>query len=154
MAISGNINYYPPIPGSDQNAANAYFQQNPQMQSGGMGGAIYGGGASAAQIGSGLGGAGANPSGFGFNLGTGQLALGTVGAISNIWAAYQAQKLAKEQFAFTKDMSNANFANSLKTYNTTLVDRSMSRGLMQGDDASRTQQYIEDNRLTDERKNK
>lgn len=155
MAISANIGYYPPIPGADQNAAAAYFQQNPQMQNSGIGQAIYGGGASAAQIGSGLGGGmGGAGSGLGFNIGTAQLGLGAIGTIGNLWAAWQAQKLAKEQFGFQKDMTNANFANQIKTYNTTLLDRSVSRGIMQGDDAAKTEQYIDDNSLRDERKNR
>ena len=90
--------------------------------------------------------------GLGFNLGTGQLVLGSIGTLGNLWAAFQAQKLAKEQFDFQKGVTNTNLANQIQSYNTSLVDRINARGFMQGDSQAVTDKYIADNSLKDERK--
>ena len=92
--------------------------------------------------------------GLGFNLGTADFALGGIGTIGNLWMAYQAQKLAKEQFAFQKDIMNANFANQLQSYNTALTDKINSRTAQEGGDTLDAQEYIDRNRLEDTRKNK
>lgn len=92
--------------------------------------------------------------GLGFNLGTANLVLGGIGTIGNLWMAYQAQKLAKEQFAFQKDITNANFANQLQSYNTTLTDKINSRTAQEGGDTADAQAYVDNNKLEDTRKNK
>lgn len=92
--------------------------------------------------------------GLGFNLGTTNLVLGGIGTIGNLWMAYQAQKLAKEQFAFQKDITNANFANQLQSYNTTLTDKINSRTAQEGGDTADAQAYVDNNKLEDTRKNK
>ena len=89
---------------------------------------------------------------LGFNLGTGQLALGAIGTLGNLWAAFQAQKLAKEQFDFQKGITNSNLANQIQSYNTSLVDRINARSFMQGDGQGTTDAYIAANSLRDERK--
>ena len=89
--------------------------------------------------------------GLGFNLGTGQLALGTLGTMGNLWAAFQAQKLAKEQFQFQKGVTNTNLANQIQSYNTSLVDRINARSHMQGDSQATTDAYIATNSLRDQR---
>ena len=89
---------------------------------------------------------------LGFNLGTGQLALGAIGTLGNLWAAFQAQKLAKEQFDFQKGVTNTNLANQIQSYNTSLVDRINARSFMQGDSQGTTDAYIAANSLKDERK--
>lgn len=91
---------------------------------------------------------------LGFNLGTGNLVLGGIGTIGDLWMAYQAQKMAKEQFAFQKDMMNANFANQLQSYNTALTDKINSRTAQEGGDTADAQAYIDNNKLEDTRKNK
>ncbi len=90
--------------------------------------------------------------GLGFNLGTGQLVLGAIGTLGNLWAAFQAQKLGKEQFDFQKGVTNTNLANQIQSYNTSLVDRINARSFMQGDSQETTDKYIADNSLRDERK--
>lgn len=90
--------------------------------------------------------------GLGFNLGTGQLVLGATGTLGNLWAAFQAQKLAKEQFDFQKGVTNTNLANQIQSYNTSLVDRINARSFMQGDSQATTDAYIAENSLKDERK--
>ena len=87
-------------------------------------------------------------SGFGMNLDTAKLALSGLGTIGNLWAAFQAQKLAKRQFDFTKRITEANLANQVQSYNTTLEDRGRSRAFAEGQSAADAQAYIDKNRLT------
>lgn len=88
---------------------------------------------------------------LGMNLGTGQLVLGGIGTIGNLWSAWQAQKLAKEQFNYQKDITDTNLANQIQSYNTALSDRMNARGFVQGDSQSTIDQYIEENSLRDRR---
>ena len=90
--------------------------------------------------------------GLGMNLGTGQRVLGSIGTLGNLWATFQAQKLAREQFDFQKGVTNTNLANQIQSYNTSLSDRIVARGYMQGDDQATVDKYIADNSLKDERK--
>ena len=137
-----DINYYPPTPG--MNPAAAYFQQNPQAANTGIGAALT------ANTVNPTSGSGMNTP-LGMNLGTGQLVLGTIGTLGNLWAAFQAQKLAKEQFEFQKGVTNTNLANQIQSYNTSLIDRINARSFMQGDSQAVTDKYIADNLLKDER---
>lgn len=89
---------------------------------------------------------------LGFNLGTANLALSGIGTLGNLWAAFQAQKLATEQFNFQKGITNTNLTNQIKSYNTSLVDRINARSFVQGDSQATTDKYIADNSLRDERK--
>ena len=91
---------------------------------------------------------GSGDSGFGMNLDTAKLALSGLGTIGNLWAAFQAQKLAKKQFDFTKRITETNLANQVQSYNTTLEDRGRSRAFAEGQSASDAQSYIDKNRLT------
>ena len=88
---------------------------------------------------------------LGMNLGTGQLVLGGIGTIGNLWSAWQAQKLAKEQFNYQKGITETNLANQIQSYNTELSDRMNARGFVQGDSQSTIDQYIEENSLRDRR---
>lgn len=88
---------------------------------------------------------------LGMNLGTGQLALGAIGTIGNLWSSWQAQKLAQEQFNYQKGITDTNLANQIQSYNTALSDRIAARGFMQGDSQSTIDQYIEDNSMRDRR---
>lgn len=139
-----DINYFPAAPGvSAQNPAAAYFQQNPQAANYGMGLALTAPGIQAPGT------SAATP--LGMNLGTANLVLGGIGTIGNLWAAFQAQKLAKEQFNFQKGVTNTNLANQIQSYNTSLSDRIVARGYMQGDSQETVDKYIADNSLRDER---
>ena len=89
---------------------------------------------------------------LGMNIGTGQLVLGGIGTIGNLWSAWQAQKLAKEQFNYQKGITDTNLANQIQSYNTALSDRITSRGFTQGDSQSTIDQYIEENSMRDRRK--
>ena len=99
-------------------------------------------------VAAGLGGAG---SPLGMNLGTGQLVLGGVQALGNLWAAFQAQKLAKEQFNFQKGVTNTNLANQIQSYNTSLADRINSRAFTEGRPEGYAEQYIDENKMRDMR---
>lgn len=81
-------------------------------------------------------------------LGWGQMGLYGANTLGNLWGAWQANKLAKQQLSFTKDIGNANLNNSIKSYNTTLADRAGSRAAMEGWSPERTQAYIAENKLT------
>ncbi len=84
---------------------------------------------------------------LGFNMPTANLALAGLSTIGNLWAAFKAQKLAKEQFRYTKEITDTNLANQIKSYNTTLADRSFSRAKVEGRDAASAQAYIDANSL-------
>ena len=86
-----------------------------------------------------------------WNLGTGQLVLGGIGTIGNLWSAWQAQNLAKEQFNYQKGITDTNLANQIQSYNTALSDRINARGFVQGDSQSTIDQYIKENSIRDSR---
>lgn len=85
---------------------------------------------------------------LGMNIPTFQLGLGALGSLANIYGGFQANKLAKEQLSFTKDITNANLNNSIKSYNTALEDRARSRAVAENRDQSSADEYIEKNKLS------
>jgi len=84
---------------------------------------------------------------LGLNMDTANLALTGLSTIGNLWAAFQAQKLAKEQFKYTKGVTETNLANQMKTYNTALTDRANNRAIVEGRDSAYTKSYIDENSL-------
>lgn len=76
-----------------------------------------------------------------------QLGLAGIGTIGSLYAAFQAQNLAKKQFGFSKRMAETNLANQVQSYNTTLEDRSRSRAAVEGQTPEQAQAYIDKNRL-------
>lgn len=89
---------------------------------------------------------GATP--LGFNLGTANAALGGLQTIGNMWMAFQANKQAKKQFKFAKQMTRINLANQIQAYNTSLADRARSRSVMESQTPEQTQAYFDSNALT------
>lgn len=85
--------------------------------------------------------------GLGLNLDTAQLALGGLQTLGSLWQAWEANKLAKEQFNFSKGFANTNLANSIQSYNTALEDRSRARAVTEGQTPEQAQAYIDANRL-------
>lgn len=86
--------------------------------------------------------------------GGGELILGGLQLIGNLWGAWQANKIAKEQnrlareqFEFQKTFATKNMANQIQSYNTTLEDRSYSRAHTQNEDRSTAETYIQKHRL-------
>ena len=86
--------------------------------------------------------------GIGMNIGTGQMALSGLSSLGSLYGSLQSNKLAKEQFKFTKDFANTNLNNQIKSYNTTLSDRIRSRSVMEGTDSAAAEAYLDKNRLT------
>lgn len=86
--------------------------------------------------------------GLGLNIGTGQLALGGLQALGNLYSSFQAQDLARKQFNFAKEFASANLANQIKSYNTRLDDKINSRAFTEGRPAGWAQDYLNQNRLT------
>jgi hypothetical protein len=74
--------------------------------------------------------------------------LGGLQTLGSLWAAWQSAKLAKEQFKFTKDITNTNLANQIKSYNTALTDRITSRAHMQGMSQAEANAYLKSHSLT------
>lgn len=125
--------YQSPVMGLNQNMAGAGFQPqglNFYNPSAGVNN-------NAPQIG-----------GIGFNLPTAQLGLQGLGSLANIFAAFQAQGLAKKQFDFSKNIANTNLDNQVKSYNTALTDRITSRAKAQGMTDDEVANYLSENRLS------
>lgn len=89
-------------------------------------------------------------SGFqlGLNAPTIQMGISGLSALGNLWGAFQASKLAREQLDFTKQVTNTNLNNSIQSYNTTLEDRARARGVAEGRSDAEVQNYVNNNRLT------
>lgn len=86
-------------------------------------------------------------SGVGLNIPTFQLGAQALGSLGNIFNAFQANKMAKKSFDFTKKYAETNLANSIKSYNTSLTDRARSRGVAEGQSQSEIDNYVSTNRL-------
>lgn len=86
--------------------------------------------------------------GLGWNMDTAKLALSGLQTIGGLWGAFQANKLAKQQFRFQRDFAETNLANQIQSYNTALADRARSRGAMEGQSQAQTQAYIDQNQLS------
>ena len=95
----------------------------------------------------GVGGAG---TGIGWNTETLGLGIHGLAAVGGLYNAFQSNKLAKEQFAFTKEVTNTNLNNQIKTFNTTLEDRARARARLDGreDTEGYTQDYVNKNRIS------
>lgn len=84
---------------------------------------------------------------FGWNANTLNFGLQGLNTIGNIWGAWQANKLAKDQLNFTKNFANRNLANQTQSYNTALEDRARARAAVEGQTSAEAQAYIDKNRL-------
>lgn len=87
-------------------------------------------------------------SGFGFNLNTFDSILGGLQTGFGIYNALAAQKQAKKEFAFGKEIANANLNNSIQSYNTSLEDRIRSRVAMEGRPSSDADAYLDQHKLS------
>lgn len=97
-----------------------------------------------------LGKGGIGGSEIGWNLDTIGTGIQGIAAIGGLYNAFQANKLAKEQFAFTKEVSNTNLNNQIKSFNTSMEDRALARARLDGreDTAGYTKDYMDKNQLT------
>ena len=97
-----------------------------------------------------LGNPGTADSGLGFNLGTLNMGVNALAAVGGLYNAFQSNKLAKDQFAFTKEVTNTNLNNQIKTFNTTMEDRARARARLDGreDTEAYTKDYMDKNRIS------
>ena len=72
---------------------------------------------------------------------------GLLGGAAQIWGAFQANKLAKQQMDFARTSFNTNLANQRTSYNTALEDRIRSRASTTGMSDTDVQAYITKNSL-------
>lgn len=84
---------------------------------------------------------------LGMNANTFMGGLDFLGGINNMYGSFQAQRNAKKQFNFMKDIANTNLNNQIKSYNTSLTDRANNRAHFGGWTPEQTQSYIEQNSL-------
>ncbi len=84
---------------------------------------------------------------LGWNAPTLQMGMQGLNTIGNIWGAWQANKLARDQLNFTKKIASANLNNQISAYNTALEDRARSRAAVEGQTSAEQQAYIDKNRL-------
>lgn len=83
-------------------------------------------------------------------LGNGQnlsAAVQGIGALTGAWLGYQNMKVAKDQLNFQKEAWSKNFANSTKTYNTSLEDRIRGRTADYAGKEGDVNAYLDKNRL-------
>lgn len=94
--------------------------------------------------------AGSGAGGFqlGLNVPTLQMGLSGLNSLGNIWGAFQAQGLARDQLNFTRNVTNANLNNSIQSYNTALADRARARGAAEGQSQEEINNYVASNRLS------
>jgi len=125
--------------GSGNNATGAVG--NPQQLSGALGGS---GGINGGGIGAGTNGFN---TGFGVNVGTGQLALNGLSTLGNLWTAWNSEQLANKSFNFNKQLSSDNYTNQAQAYNTNLQDIASSRGAMENQTPAQVAAYTAANNL-------
>lgn len=94
--------------------------------------------------------AGGAGTGIGWNTETLGMGIQGLAAIGGLYNAFQSNKLAKEQFDFTKEVTNTNLNNQIKTFNTTMEDRARARARLDGreDTEAYTKDYMEKNRIS------
>ncbi len=100
---------------------------------------------------SGMGGMGADTgwaSKFGGTMGVAKAGIAGLQTLGQLWMGFKAAKMAKKQFQFTKDITNTNLANQIKTYNTALADRARGRGVMESQSQATQDSYVRDNSLS------
>jgi hypothetical protein len=75
------------------------------------------------------------------------LVLGGLQTIGSLWGAWQANKLANEQFKFSKDFALKNLSNQTTAYNTELEGRTRARAFTEGLSDQDAKNYVEAHRL-------
>jgi hypothetical protein len=89
-------------------------------------------------------GGGLKPLELGWNMPTAQLGLQGIGALGNLWSAFQANSMAKKQFGLQRDVANANLNNQISSYNTALESKARNASLMRGDTGGAVSSYVDD----------
>ena len=96
----------------------------------------------------------ATPQGWGSKaanwLGNGQnlsAVMQGIGALTSAWLGYQNLRVAKDQLSFQKDAWSKNYANSTKSYNTSLEDRIRGRTADYAGKENDVQAYLDKHKL-------
>lgn len=84
---------------------------------------------------------------FGPNIGTGQLALGGLQTLGNLWTAWNANQLAQKSFNFQKQLSSDNYTNQADSYNTNLTGLESARASMENLTPAQVSAYDKANSL-------
>lgn len=92
--------------------------------------------------------AGAATPTLGWNMDTAKMGLAGIQTLGNLWNAWQQSSIARDQLNFTKKIGNANLLNQIKSYNTSLSDKALARGAMEGLSTAQSQAYIDANKLS------
>lgn len=111
-----------------------------QSQQGGLG---FGDTSSAFNLG-GTDGMGGNIFGKG---GMASMALGGLQALGSFWQSFQANKMAKKQFKFTKKAYETDLKNTTKVYNTALEDRIAARYVTENRAPGEADAYLKEHRI-------
>ncbi|MER9436702.1 hypothetical protein NKJ04_17565 [Mesorhizobium sp. M0618] len=79
------------------------------------------------------------------------MALGGLKTIGSLWQAWEANKLAKQQFSMQKNVAQTNLTNQISSYNTALEDKINSRYVTEGKSGDQAAAYIASHKLADAR---
>jgi hypothetical protein len=71
----------------------------------------------------------------------------TVGGLGQVWAAIQANNIAKDTLAFQKKSYEKNMANQLAAYNLAIEDRGYTRAAQNNQSTATAEAFINKNRL-------
>lgn len=75
---------------------------------------------------------------FGMNVPTAALGLNALNSLTGLYTGLKSLKLAKDQFDFTKNITNTNMGNTTKNYNMNLEDRLRTRDQFNQSDKAKT----------------
>lgn len=70
-----------------------------------------------------------------------------LGGLGQVWAAFQANKLAKDSLNFQKESYQTNLANQIASYNMALEDRAYARAAQNNAPQNTAQSYISQHKL-------
>lgn len=90
-----------------------------------------------------------NNTNFGWNANTLSFGLQGLQGLGNLWGAWQANRLARDQLDFTRNFARANLANQTQAYNTAIEDRARSRAAVEGQTSAEQAAWVARNRLPD-----
>lgn len=91
---------------------------------------------------------GNSPQGLGFNLPTLGLAFNALGSLGGLYNANNMYGLARDQFNYTRRITDKNLQNQTQSYNTSLEDRIRSRMVAEGRPTEEGERYLDRHRLT------
>lgn len=81
-------------------------------------------------------------------MGPASAVMGGVQSLFNMWQGFKAQKLARKQYKWNKQVTKQNLLNQMKTYNTHLADISRGRAVMEGQTPEEAAAWVAANSLS------